>query len=691
MKLPRLMVNGEYVHRITPISLSVANSLQPLSTANMTLTHDEAIHCGDWMQIFTPDGGSGYYRVGTVNIDSITGNQSVYLEQGACTLGDELIIDDVTMTDTVSNIISFILGKQDVERWTVGTVEAPETIYVDLGGFSLMDCLTTMMQYIPDYYLEFEQLNATDWRINVRRRATEVLCEARLSRNLKTCSIGYSVASIVTRVYAEGLPDGHLDSANVAVYGLHEETQSLGDGLSEAQKLAVATAYLNNHDHPTVSVSISGVELSQVTGLDIDSFKIGAVCRVVIPWLGITVDDVIIDKSYSDCFGNPQSVSVTLANAVPDLAIAMAAVTGGGGGGGGGMAGGMKQAEKERKRFETHFEQTDEYFRLLATDTQWDEMGAGTLTAYSQIVQNSSSIQGVVADIASSGYASITLLADSVRTKVGTGEVATELAVECGNVSITGGNLIVDGYVTATAFDGLTANFNDLVSGRTTAAALNAASMTAGAITLNGNFSQGSGYTFSVAGQAYQRKTIKAGSAAGLPSVGVLGIGSGDANFDHYHTFTVGTDGTVTIGAPSITAGSFNIADTAFYQSGVSAAHGQGWNDAAAATTIPKTEPSSIGSTMTVVYPVTGGTTTNQLYSLNNGYWNTAYTNPRRFITLRAGGTSGTIVAQTYIDMPGSPSSFNVTVDGPSGARGTYSASCTVNGKRYSTSGSWSS
>lgn len=684
MKLPRLMVDGEYAHRITPISLSVANSLQPLSTANMTLTHDEAIHCGDWMQIFTPDGGAGYYRVGTVNIDSITGNQSVYLEQGACTLGDELIIDDVTMTDTVSNIISFILGKQDVERWAVGTVEATDTIYVDLGGFSLMDCLTTMMQYIPDYYLEFEQLNATDWRVNVRRRATEVLCEARLSRNLKTCSIGYSVASIVTRVYAEGLPDGHLDSANVAVYGLHEETQSLGDGLSAAQKLAVATAYLNNHDHPTVSVSISGVELSQVTGLDIDSFKIGAVCRVVIPWLGITVDDVIIDKSYSDCFGNPQSVSVTLANAVPDLAIAMAAVTGGGGGGGGGMAGGMKQAEKERKRFETHFEQTDEYFRLLATDTQWDEMGAGTLTAYSQIVQNSSSIQGVVADIASSGFASITLLADSVRTKVGTGEVATELAVECGNVSITGGNLIVDGYVTATAFDGLTANFNNLVSGQAEATTLATA-------VLNGkivNATQG----FTYKGSTVSQRTIKMSTLASASVLSVSALTS-DVDFNHAHGFSI-SGGVVTMGgavALDDSSRSFNIADTAFYQSGVSAAHDQGWNDAAAATTIPKTEPSSIGSTMTVVYPVTGGTTTNQLYSLNNGYWNTAYTNPRRFITLRAGGTSGTIVAQTYIDMPGSPTSFSVTVDGPSGAHGTYSASCTVNGKRYSKSGSWSS
>lgn len=684
MKLPRLMVDGEYAHRITPISLSVANSLQPLSTANMTLTHDEAIHCGDWMQIFTPDGGSGYYRVGTVNIDSITGNQSVYLEQGACTLGDELIIDDVTMTDTVSNIISFVLGKQDVERWTVGTVEAPDTIYVDLGGFSLMDCLTTMMQYIPDYYLEFEQLSATDWRVNVRRRATEVLCEARLSRNLKTCSIGYSVASIVTRIYAEGLPDGHLDSANVAVYGLHEETQSLGDGLSDAQKLAVATAYLNNHDHPTVSVSISGVELSQVTGLDIDSFQIGAVCRVVIPWLGITVDDVIIDKSYSDCFGNPQSVSVTLANAVPDLAIAMAAVTGGGGGGGGGMAGGMKQAEKERKRFETHFEQTDEYFRLLATDTQWDEMGAGTLTAYSQIVQNSSSIQGVVSDIASSGFSSITLLADSVRTKVGTGEVATELAVECGNVSITGGNLIVDGYVTATAFDGLTANFNNLVSGQAEATTLATA-------VLNGkivNATQG----FTYKGNTVSQRTIKMSTLASASVLCVSALTS-NVDFNHAHGFSI-SGGVVTMGgavALNDSSRSFNIADTAFYQSGVSAAHDQGWDDAAEATTIPKTEPSSIGSNMTVVYPVTGGTTTNQLYSLNNGYWNTAYTNPRRFITLRAGGTSGTIVAQTYIDMPGSPSSFSVTVDGPSGAHGTYSASCTVNGKRYSKSGSWSS
>lgn len=75
----------------------------------------------------------------------------------------------------------------------------------------------------------------------------------------------------------------------------------------------------------------------------------------------------------------------------------------------------------------------------------------------------------------------------SISLKVSKGDVSTQLAVECGNVSITGGNLTVDGYVSATEFDGLVAN----ITGTGTAMHLYASymsvtsSLDVGNITLN--------------------------------------------------------------------------------------------------------------------------------------------------------------------------------------------------------------
>lgn len=427
VEMPRVYdtETGGYTRRLHPISCSVYQSLAPLSTANIELPSMEEIKPFDWVQIFTPDGKSEYYRVASVTTNAVTGDQSVYLEHGACTLGDVLIPDiavDATTTstsshganlkeypenktDTIRNILTYILGKQpSPARWSVGTVEATDTIYIELGGFSLLSSISSMMQYIPDYQLEFVQTENA-WTVNIKHRPTTVLCEGRLSRNLASCDISYNTANIITRVYSDGVSGGHIDSSNVSVYGLHEETMTMSESLSEAQKIAIIQAYLRNHDHPTVSVTISGVEMSQITGLEIDAFKVGAVCRIAIPWLSINEEQVIIDKNYSDCYNFPEEVTITLANATPDLVIAMAAITSTVSGGGGGIGGGLKaeqaQEEKEKKRYETRMEKTDEYFRFLATDTQWDSMGNGTLTGYGQFVLTHDSFQLVIDNVGS--------------------------------------------------------------------------------------------------------------------------------------------------------------------------------------------------------------------------------------------------------------------------------------------------
>lgn len=473
---PRAFDGTAYTRRLHPLSLSVYLSLDPLSTANMTVPITDEIESLDWVQIFTPDGGSGYYRVTSVSTDVVRQEKSVYLEHGACTLGDQMIPDVSTdvahtgshganlvsyaedKTDTISNLLTYILAKQGTgARWTAGTVEATETIYIELGGMTLLDCITTMMQYIPDYQLEFVQASESNWVVNIKARPTTPLCEARLSRNIENCDVSYNTSSVVTRVYCEGITNGHMDSTNVATYGLREETQMLSDNLSAAQKEAIVSAYLRNHDHPAVSITISGQELAQLTGLSIDAFQVGKVCRLALPSMEYVANEVIIDKRYSDVYGDPENVSITLANATPDLVIAMATITSGGGGG---MAGKIKQAEKQKKRFETHFEQTDEYFRLIATDTQWDDLGNGTVTAYGQIVLTSTSFQAVVSNIGDNG----TITAASIALAIN--EAGSNAYIDADHIYLNAAQEItLSGMVHAT---GTTFQIEDGVTGDAT-------------------------------------------------------------------------------------------------------------------------------------------------------------------------------------------------------------------------------
>ena len=126
--------------------------------------------------------------------------------------------------------------------------------------------------------------------------------------------------------------------------------------------------------------------------------------------------------------------------------------------------------------WDANLELTAQKLNVVFTDTEYEDLkqiredtGGAYMdaTMFSLIFSHNDLL-----DIINSRKTMFKVQQDAINLRVEYGAVATELAVECGNVTITGGNLVVDGYVTATAFDGLEARFNNLVSGRTAATSI---------------------------------------------------------------------------------------------------------------------------------------------------------------------------------------------------------------------------
>ena len=142
----------------------------------------------------------------------------------------------------------------------------------------------------------------------------------------------------------------------------------------------------------------------------------------------------------------------------------------------------------------------------------------------------------------------------AIALKVSKGDISTQLAVECGNVSISGGNLlVVDGYVEADQI---------LATGSAAAAYIKASNLllTSGNININS--------------VSYSPHTISMGSGASIRAVKALA--EKDYDFSHYHAITATeSDGkiTLTLGAVQSSEGTanFKIADTKAYKDGVSA------------------------------------------------------------------------------------------------------------------------
>ena len=89
----------------------------------------------------------------------------------------------------------------------------------------------------------------------------------------------------------------------------------------------------------------------------------------------------------------------------------------------------------------SRIEQTASYIRSEVSET------ANGLN--SKIEQTASSLRSTISNTASGLQSQIDQNASQIALRVAKGDVATQLAVEAGNVSISGGNLVIDGYITS--------------------------------------------------------------------------------------------------------------------------------------------------------------------------------------------------------------------------------------------------
>ena len=208
---------------------------------------------------------------------------------------------------------------------------------------------------------------------------------------------------------------------------------------------------------------------------------------------------------------------------------------------------------------------------------------------------------------------------ESFRLKVGKGDVATQLAVECGNVTISNGNLVVDGYITAAGLNSIMGNFTGSIS--------------AGTITARNNFYIGNSLVSS-----------HGAKFNGTMKFTYLTTATADAeityaDLPHYHDITIDVqDGKVTItqGAAQDTpgTGTFNIADTQYFKDAVASAK----NDRSVkASNFTITNVTEYPSSNIIMFSVNA--------TANDG---TVYTSATQMVTYSGGGGGDTYTPVNY-------------------------------------------
>lgn len=342
--------------KLSPDSLAL-NLEERGGSATLSLGPDQPdLAFNAWLLDDTQPGQGIVWRVRSVDNSYHTETRTVQLEHIVNSLRDRVLFGTFKPEDmggsggTVSAraAINFVLGKQydfQLGAFSYDSISAP----FEFTGDTIYEALETITSVCPDAEWSYD-FSVYPFKLNIVQRYAGLIAEMRGNRNMQSCRKTVDRSGMYTRLYPIGKDNLHLSgngyvSKNESTYGTVCKIETNDSLDTEAKLLAWANERLNRHCEPKVSVTISGLDLSQSTGESLDTLRIGKQCRVPMPEFGTTITERIVKLSWRDKINSPEVVTVTLANTLEDVATIIRRGTENSGRGG---------AAKAKKKEEDH-------------------------------------------------------------------------------------------------------------------------------------------------------------------------------------------------------------------------------------------------------------------------------------------------------------------------------------------------
>lgn len=318
-------------NRIRPETMQL-NLEERQSTASFTIgTDDPEIDFGTWLRDETDPGAGIIWRVKSVNKQYEKKTKTIQLEHIINTLRDTIIFEELNpagitgnksaKTCTAKQAARKVLSMQTL--WELGDFEFDVSNPYTFDGDTLLTALETISSSLDGAVWEYD-LSKTPFKLHIRKEKPDVACEMRMSRNISGLRMTVDGSRMFTRFYPVGKDDLHVTGnyvqRNTSLYGVICKTET-DETLDTKEKLtAWANERLKKHAEPSVTVTISGLELVRATGEALDRLTLNRVCRVPLPEFGTTISEKITKLSWSDKVRDPESVTITLANIREDVA-----------------------------------------------------------------------------------------------------------------------------------------------------------------------------------------------------------------------------------------------------------------------------------------------------------------------------------------------------------------------------------
>lgn len=328
IRLPRLLdKNLREIKRLRPSSLSLSLTIDDISTASMTLVDGTWMDATQFVELYHIGGSVGIFRLRS---DTQTyrnyATQEVNLDHAISTLMDGLLPEQLKIgsasVDAV-DVLAQLLTYQPETRWQMGTCELSQHLTYDFdAGTNLWTAINNVKALSPAEMMWQYDFSTYPWTLNLVNMPNTVSCEARFNGALTSATVSTGRDDLVTRMYAYGkngitvgtVNDGkdYIDADTIEEWGIVCGKYTDNSITDKKTLLENAKKELAKKKTPPISIDVSLVELSAITGLPYDHFRLGSICRVAMPKFGRCYDERILTLNADNVLLEPQKVQVTM-------------------------------------------------------------------------------------------------------------------------------------------------------------------------------------------------------------------------------------------------------------------------------------------------------------------------------------------------------------------------------------------
>lgn len=463
MNLPRVLdSSGNIVKIIHPIRVSLNLNIVPLSYASIRLSKNENLPARGLVELFSPYGSVGVFRVR--NPHDAYGDEmtTAELEHSIAEVGDYIVKEKIDEMISANSAMTRIFKHYKGKLWQLGSVSAlgSDKVAVSINYNRVLDSMLAILEQKPDCMMAFN-FATNPWTVSIVKKGTEVTAEGRLTRNVTSATVSYDDTELCTRVWYESYTkkNGEVtsswkskDADTIGKYGVIERDISTSSDMTTDEINTVVNTFLSEHKKPRVSVSIEGVELSQITGESMDKISLGKMYRLVIPEYNVVVEDIVVGLSWDDLYNKPMDIFVDVGDQEDTVVTFLHNLDAKGSGGGGG-GGGKKKEEEKWKEYKTNYYKDDYRIDLNAQKLN----RANDILEQAGLELNSKGVL-IYAREGNTIGSQIKVLKDNIDLKVSKNGVVSAINLSPEKITIQAKKIDLNGYVTARNFGTTLAN-----------------------------------------------------------------------------------------------------------------------------------------------------------------------------------------------------------------------------------------